>query len=331
MTIISRLQCSKDNIPLVSIMCITFNHKDFIKKTLDGFLIQETSFPVEIIVHDDASTDGTAEIIKKYEDKYPHLIKPIYQTVNQYSRNVDFVKEFISPRIKGKYIAYCEGDDYWTDPLKLQKQVSFLEQNLDYGLVYTDIDRIDENGNIIDKNYLKNDRYRSCESFEDYLVHAPFRAPCTWLFRKILIKTSNKNYVVGDFPTFLDIIAKSKIHRLDDTTANYRVLTNSASHFTNLKKSYAFMKGIFEIQMDYALKYNVSKEIIDKIQMKFAWISYNFAVAENDKEQIKVANKILIGHPELSYKFKLTQLLSRAKLGRSLVRKRLIKRLKYLR
>ncbi len=330
MTIISRLQCSKDNIPLVSIMCITFNHKDFIKKTLDGFLIQETSFPVEIIVHDDASTDGTAEIIKKYEDKYPHLIKPIYQTVNQYSRNVDFVKEFISPRIKGKYIAYCEGDDYWTDPLKLQKQVSFLEQNLDYGLVYTDIDRIDENGNIIDKNYLKNDRYRSCESFEDYLVHAPFRAPCTWLFRRNLIKAGNKKYVVGDLPTLLDIIAKSKIHRLEDTTANYRVLKNSASHFSNMFNYYSFIKGVFEIQMDYALKYNVNKDVIDKIQTKFAWISYNFAVAENDIAQINVANKLLIGHPELSYKFKIIQLLGKVKFGRLFIKRRLIKRIKTL-
>jgi len=318
-------------LPLVSILCITFNHIDFIKETLDGFLIQQTSFPVEIIVHDDASTDGTTEIIKEYEVKYPHIIKPIYQTVNQYSKRIDIGKEFIFPLARGKYVAYCEGDDYWTDPLKLQKQVSFLEKNKDYGLVFTDVDKINHKGKLIDKNFLSNDKSSFCESFEDYLIYAPFRAPCTWLLRKSLYQKKSKKYIVGDLPLLLDILASSKIHQLGDTTANYRVLTNSASHFTNLKNHYTFMKGILDIQMDYALKYKVSEDIIDEIQTRFAWISYNFAVAANDKKQIKFANKILVGHPELTYKFRMTQLLGKIKLGRLIVRRRLIKRLKYLR
>lgn len=89
------------------------------------------------------------------------------------------------------------------------------------------------------------------------------------------------------------------------------------------------MKGIYKIQIDYAYKYNVSTEIIDKIHTKFAWLSYNFAVAENDIKQIKIADKLLIGHPKLSYKFKLIKLLSKTKFGRSIVRRRLIKRLGY--
>ena len=317
--------------PIVSIVCTTFNQKDFIKDTLEGFLIQQTSFPFEIIVHDDASTDGTTEIIKEYENRYPIIIKTIYQTENQYSKKVDISNFFLYPKINGKYIALCEGDDYWTDPLKLQKQVDFLENNKDYGLVFTDIDRITENGNIIDKNYLKNDPYKSCESFEDYLISAPFRAPCTWVFRKNLYKERNNRFIVGDFPMLLDILANSKIHRLDDNTANYRVLNNSASHFTDLSKLYLFKKGIFEIQMDYANIYNVSANIIDIIQTKFAWTSYYYAVASNDKEQVIAANKLLIGHPELSYKFKVVKLLSKIKLGRRLVRRRLIKQLGYTR
>ena len=313
--------------PLVSILCITFNHVDFIRKTLNGFLIQEISFPVEIIIHDDASQDGTQDIIREYEALYPNIIKPIYQEENQYSKKVDFGKEFIFPKIKGKYIATCEGDDYWTDPFKLQKQVDFLEQNTDYGLVYTDIDRVDQNGDVIDKRFFSNSKTPSCKSFEDYLINAPFSAPCTWLFRKSLHKEVNKNYVVGDLPILLDIVAYSKIYRLEETTAHYRVLKNSASHFTNLLKYYSFIKGVFEIQIDYAHKYNVSEDIIDKIQTKFAWTSYNFAVAENDKEQIKIANKLLIGHPELTYKFKIIKLLSKLKTGRLLVRRRLIKQL----
>ena len=213
----------------------------------------------------------------------------------------------------------------------MQKQVNFLEQNEDYGLVYTEIDRINEAGKILDRNYFKNESVSFSQNFEDYLVYAPFRAPCTWLYRKNLYQEREKLYNVGDFPLLLDILAKSKIHFLDDVTANYRVLSNSASHFTGLFKYYLFMKGIFEIQIDYAYKYNMSADIIDKIQTNFAWLSYNFAVAENDKEQIKLANKILIGHPELSYKFKIVKLLGKTRLGRFLYRKRLIQRLGYVR
>ncbi len=317
------------NKPLVSIMCITYNHANYIRETINGFLIQKTDFPVEIIIHDDASQDGTQDVIKEYEALYPTVIKTIYQTENQYSKKVDFVKQYILPKIKGDYIAYCEGDDYWTDPLKLQKQIDILKRNQEFGLVFTDINRINEGGNLIDTNFISNDKSSFCDSFEDYLIYAPFRAPCTWVFRKSLFYVNNKDYIVGDFPMLLDILANSKIFFLEDITANYRILTNSASHFTELFKFYSFMKGIFDIQMDYARKYNVTVDIKNKIQTRFAWVSYNFAVAENDIEQIKAANQLLIRHPKASYKFKLIRLLSTSKLGRLIVRRRLIKRLRY--
>ena len=118
--------------PLVSIICTTYNHGPFIRQCLDGFMMQKTNFTFEVLIHDDASTDNTAEIIREYEDKYPDIIKPIYQTENQYSKGVKIGLTYLYPNAKGKYIAECEGDDYWTDPLKLQKQVDFLENNPDY-------------------------------------------------------------------------------------------------------------------------------------------------------------------------------------------------------
>jgi glycosyltransferase involved in cell wall biosynthesis len=125
--------------PLLSIVCTTFNHEDFIGETLKGFLIQETNFPFEIIVHDDASTDKTALIVKEFADKYPLLIKSIFQKENQYSRNdINIWSDITFPQAKGKYMALCEGDDYWIDPLKLQKQVDFLENNADYAITWTD-------------------------------------------------------------------------------------------------------------------------------------------------------------------------------------------------
>lgn len=122
-----------DNItPLVSICCLAYNHAPYIRQCLEGFVMQKTNCPIEVLIHDDASTDGTQDIIKEYEAKYPDIIKPIYQKENQYSKGVKVSLVYNFSRAKGKYIAMCEGDDYWTDPYKLQKQVDFLESHPDY-------------------------------------------------------------------------------------------------------------------------------------------------------------------------------------------------------
>lgn len=117
---------------IVSICCLIYNHAPYLRECFEGFVMQKTNFPIEILVHDDASTDGSQEIIKEYTAKYPTLFKPIYQKENQYSKGIGVSVTYQFPRAKGKYIALCEGDDYWTDPYKLQKQVDFLEVNLDY-------------------------------------------------------------------------------------------------------------------------------------------------------------------------------------------------------
>ena len=109
----------------VSVVCNAYNHELYIRDALEGFVIQKTNFAFEVLIHDDASTDKTADIIREYEAKYPGIIKPIYQTENQYTKGG--VSRFQAPRIKGKYVALCEGDDYWTDPLKLQKQYDAME------------------------------------------------------------------------------------------------------------------------------------------------------------------------------------------------------------
>jgi len=122
--------------PLVSINTLTYNHAPYIRQCLDGIMMQKTTFSFELLIHDDASTDGTADIIREYEARYPNIIKPIYQTENQFSTKgaVYVERDLQLARAKGKYIAMCEGDDYWIDPLKLQKQVDFLESHPDYSI-----------------------------------------------------------------------------------------------------------------------------------------------------------------------------------------------------
>lgn len=118
--------------PLVTIRCLTYNHEPYIRQCLEGFVMQKTNFKFEAIVHDDASTDGTAAIIREYAEKYPDIIKPIFETENQYSKKDGSLGRIMDAHTRGKYVAMCEGDDYWTDPLKLQKQVDFLESHPEY-------------------------------------------------------------------------------------------------------------------------------------------------------------------------------------------------------
>jgi len=145
---------------LVSICCVTYNHVEYIRDTLESFLMQKTDFPIEILIHDDASTDGTVEIVKEYERKYPEIVKPIFQKENQYSQGIGISATYQYPRARGKYIAICEGDDYWTDPNKLQKQVDFLENNTEFGLVFTDVQIIDKNNSVIE-----NGAYNICKRY----------------------------------------------------------------------------------------------------------------------------------------------------------------------
>ena len=128
---------SEERVPLVSIWCTVYNHEPYVRQCLDGFVMQRTNFPFEAIVHDDASTDGSAAIIREYAEKYPDIIKPIYETENQYTIPGAFrriLEAALHP--DSKYVAICEGDDYWTDPEKLQIQVDFLERHPDYSMCF---------------------------------------------------------------------------------------------------------------------------------------------------------------------------------------------------
>ena len=127
--------------PLVSICCTAYNHELYITEAIESFLMQETDFPFEVLVHDDCSTDDTANIIREYEKKYPNIIKPIYQKENQYSKGVK-ITPIVIKRSVSKYIALCEGDDYWTDPEKLQTQLDLMLENPECHLSFHPADEV---------------------------------------------------------------------------------------------------------------------------------------------------------------------------------------------
>jgi glycosyltransferase involved in cell wall biosynthesis len=152
----------------VSICCTAYNQEKYISEALDSFLMQETSFPFEIIVSDDCSTDGTTEIIKQYLGKYPDIIKLVYQDKNQYSNGALPIRDFILPEVKGKYIALCEGDDYWTDSTKLQQQIDFLDQNHEFiGCGHNT--RFLVNGKLTDRLFIDLDAKKDEYTFDDFI------------------------------------------------------------------------------------------------------------------------------------------------------------------
>lgn len=214
-----------NDLPLVSICCITFNHSQYIADALDSFLIQKTTFPFEIIVRDDCSTDGTTEIIREYAENFPRLIKPIYESSNQYSQGVQPFPVVMS-HAQGKYIAICEGDDYWTDPTKLQKQFDFLQTHPDFSMIFHNatIHDYSEYGDI--NVYPHNIALPSGEISIAQILITKIVPTASVVFRSSIDLSPYfaKRYPVGDTPLFMFLGKFGKIYYSDETTSVYRLL-----------------------------------------------------------------------------------------------------------
>jgi len=185
--------------PLVTIVCITYQHKSYIRDAINSFLMQETRFPFEIIIRDDASTDGTREIIEEYAKKYPAIIRPILEDVNQYSQGVK-PTEVAMAQAKGRFIALCEGDDYWTDKKKLQIQSDFLEGHKECVITYHDAIVIDNNGVITRDSLLGNNKQ---DYTKDELVYSAIVPTLTRFFRNVIKEFPEEMNKATNGDTFL--------------------------------------------------------------------------------------------------------------------------------
>ncbi|MBD5583545.1 MAG: glycosyltransferase [Clostridia bacterium] len=230
--------------PLVVVRCATYNHVAYIRDALESFVAQQTDFPFIVIVHDDASTDGTQEIIKEYVDKYPYIIKPIFEKENQYSKgNGDVSKIFDAACLAtgAKYIALCEGDDYWINSLKLQKQVNFLEIHEDYGLVHTNALQVNWRDRF--KSKLHIDRDIPVGNVYRNLLNGNFIYTPSVLFRTDLLKIKKREINPRwyfDRVLWLCFSKHTKFHYLNEDMVVYRVVENSATH-GNHKEVYGRM------------------------------------------------------------------------------------------
>lgn len=267
--------------PLVSICCITYNQEDFIKRTIDGFLAQAVNFPVEIIISDDHSTDLTREVIKKSLNGRMKNVSLVFHT-----KNLGAVNNFVDTiaRAKGKYIAFCEGDDYWTDKLKLRNQVKFMEENVDCGLLFTDIDMVYDDTKETKHYAFKNELNRS-RGFIEHLVSRGYIAPCSWLIRKKDLNLRNINdNSDATFAVALDMFAKNKVRFLESNTATYRIHDGSITNGQNTKK---WSDGVKRTQLKYIKKY--PELILESLVLGAAWAS----MVSDQKKVISEKNCII--------------------------------------
>lgn len=206
--------------PLVTVACITYNHGKYVRECLNGILKQKCSFEVEIIVHDDKSTDGTREIIEEYKNAYPNIIL-ILQNENQYSKGKKPLIDFILPRAKGRYMAFCEGDDYWTDPNKLQNQADFLESNSDFSFCTHLVNRVDEDGGLLKVSELKGENI----IFEKNQTLHQYFPPVSLMFRNLEIPYTQelKSVINGDAVLIGLLSLHGKAAILDFIGAVYRI------------------------------------------------------------------------------------------------------------
>lgn len=221
---------------LVSICCPTYNHSKYIRQCLDGFLSQKTTFPFEILIFDDASQDNNQEIIKEYASKHDNIIT-FLQSENQWNQQKPGFFSCLLPHSKARYIALCEGDDYWTDPLKLQKQIDFLEQHPEYAICFHPVKILDNNALVADFITQLPDNYESAETLalKGNYIHTP-----SVVFRNLVHEVPKATWSspIGDYIIYMLIARHGKIKQLPDSMAVYRVHQNGVHSTIPQSKKY---------------------------------------------------------------------------------------------
>jgi glycosyltransferase involved in cell wall biosynthesis len=291
--------------PLVSVCMITYNHANYITEAIEGVLKQVTNFKIELVIGEDLSTDNTRAICQDYAQRYPEIIK-LLPTMYNIGAMQNFTRTLET--CIGKYIAICDGDDYWTSPHKLQDQLNFLERNQDYGLVCSDYHIFVQEHNLFSYSYLKNSfQYSSATdiNLHNYLIERKYIRTLTVLFKAALYKSyvSQIDAIIrlgksaGDLPLWLFLLSQSKARYIPEITAVYRVTPGTASRITDIEKRFQFKKDILEIIKYYADRLNVPKSIRSNIKKHsiLTQMEYDFHFKRPLKVLLGIIDLIAIG------------------------------------
>lgn len=242
--------------PFVSIICTVFNKEPWLKKTIDSFLAQQTEFAIEIILVDDASSDGSRSIIQGYQENYPNLIRAFYQDENQ---GIAKTWVAICKEARGYYIARCDGDDFWIDPLKLQKQVNLLASKPDCKWSNTDFDIYDEHGNFVSKAGFANHTIPLADTYEKMLATRGFTMASTWLVdRDLMLEVNQELDLTTSDDTFnlqLELFQRTSLAYLDEATVAYTINQGSDSRPRDFRQLERRFHKLLQTQLDYLDRY----------------------------------------------------------------------------
>lgn len=245
---------------IVSVIMTCYNHEKYVSNAIRGVIMQKTNFKYEVFVHDDASTDKSALIIKEFEEKNPELIRGIYQKTNQYSQHVDIVNKYVMPLVRGKYIAVCECDDFWCDPLKLQKQVDILRKNPDYSGCGCNCFIIDKNDSFVDVHrsvyrYLPSHLFSLGE-----LATGVFPGQtCSLMYKKELMKIDDEKKMAafqsfrtsgGDNQRNIQLLLNGPIYYMDDVMVAHRVVLDEGDSWSARHRGRNMSLEIFLLSRD---------------------------------------------------------------------------------
>ena len=240
----------------VSIICTNYNKGDWVREAIDSFLNQKTNFDFEIIIIDDASTDHSYEIIQEYQKKFPEKVRTFRNEVNL---GITRTWKKVCQEAKGQYIARCDSDDFWTDPLKLQKQVDLLDASTDSLWSNTEFDMVDLDGNLIQKDAFASKALPLIDSYEEMLVMKGMTMASTWVVDTALMQdvSAQISDTAADdtFELQLELFKRTKISFLSDSTTVYRMNLGSDSKPMTLETAERRFTGILDSQIKYLNKY----------------------------------------------------------------------------
>lgn len=276
---------------LVSIICITYNQEKYIRKCLDGFLMQKTNFKYEILVHDDASSDSTAKIIQSYQAKYPDVIKLFCEKENQYSKGKYHIDKVLFPYVRGKYVAYCEGDDFWCDTNKLQRQFDIMESKPNCTICVHRTQKVDVNGAmlhaVIEPDKLDPGVVNGSKFIEIFLQGEgmPFQTS-SFFMRSNLVQEDRAAFEdifhVCDVPMLLWASAMGDLYYDYPIMSCYRVATPGSTNDLMKGKKYAIDKVYANIEGYKAFDKATGRKYWKYMKHRIAYYMYQYYYATRD-------------------------------------------------
>lgn len=301
-----------DNRPcMVSVLCTAYNHEAYIGRALESMVTQQTDFAFEVLVNDDLSTDGTADIIREYEAKYPDIVRPFYQKENLYSQDIDIYQVVFFPNARGKYIAYCEGDDYWTDPTKLQQQVDFLESHPEYSACVHNTMLHFNDGSEPDRPLVPNRGEHDVE-FEDIIpgMETAYHTSSMMGKREILATPPDFYYVAseygfGDYPDALWLRLHGPIHFIGKFMSVYGLHSSDAAWSSGVDGQYGKLRRFVygKVALLKAFRPHAPESIMEYLDRYILIREFDILYTEGrDKEMLKEPYRSVLREKPLSFR-----------------------------